>query len=267
MTLDALHIDEIGDSVRARHLAVPIARVTRFDPQDDFAQAQQVLKERQFDHAPVMLGERPVGVIGIEPGEADRVGDAMVPLTAGFLVSGDTCFSDLLSELQNQALLFVLEGRTIVGIVTPGDLGGVGGRTHFYVRLARLEMALSTYLRARFKNQEQALTRLEDKQRHAFANTRKRLIKNDAYIDDVACLTLLDLVTIAERHRPFAALARRHQVDWELLKNGFSSFRNDVMHPARDFALATKQGLSVMEGFDRQLRAALDAAELAMDGG
>ena len=143
-----LYVEQIAGGILANHLATPMSEVFWVSPTDSAADTRRELAERQFDVAPVLEHGRVIGLVLMDDlRRVGQVGAATKPLHDGSVISGDVGLPDLLAYLQLEPVLFVLEGRSIAGLVTPTDLGRPAARTYFYLLLAQLEIALAALVR------------------------------------------------------------------------------------------------------------------------
>ena len=209
---------------------------------------------------------RPIGVFRTRTVTTggQRVVDAMTPLHADLLVSADTPYSDLVQIAREQPFVFVVQGHEIDGFITPNDLGSAPARTHYYLLLAGLEMALAQLIRARYPDQRGAVEALGVGARQRHSKLVAELRKEDAFLDDVAAMSLMDLVNLASKDREFRDRASEGGRGWGWLTSGLVAFRDDVMHPVRDFTKATEDGLAKLSEFDERLSTLMEAAESAM---
>lgn len=141
-----------------------------------------------------------------------------------------------MERLQTEPFLFVLEEEGITGFVTPADLGTVPVRTHFYLRLAHLESLLGNFLRDRYPAQEDAVGLLSPSRLAAYAKVADDLRSKGTFVDDLSCLSLMDLVNIAGKDKVFREATSEGDMTWRRATRGLSDFRNDVMHPTRTLA-------------------------------
>ena len=237
----------ISRSIQARHVLTPWSQAKTF-PADALATAaRRAMRRRQFAHAPV-VDEHGL-VLGIfstdSSGPGSTVGERMRPLSPRFIVSADTPISDTVRYLTEEELILVLQDRTVVGFVTPSDLASAPARTHYYLLLAGLEMALGALVRKRFPQQDDAVATLSPSRREAQRAQAERLKERDEFVDDVACTSLRDLLTMAGAVPRYRELAGELAggLAWGPLRHGITSFRNDVMHPVKEFARANAHGI------------------------
>jgi hypothetical protein len=125
------------------------------------------------------------------------------------MVSADTAISDAVRHLCDQPFLLVLQGRTVAGFVTPADLGSAAGLTHYYLLLAALEIALARLARATHPRREHAVKLLSERRRAKHAALVAELRATDDFIDDIAALSLVDLLGIGRADKELVTAATR----------------------------------------------------------
>lgn len=264
--MDVLDLGEISRAVQARHLATPMGSALVLNPGDDADSALERLRLLQFDAAPVAVDGRPTGIFRAGPQRGRTVGHRMAPLAATVMVSADTPMADVARFLCEEPFLFVLRGREITGFITPADLGSAAARTHYYLLLAALEMALARLLRRSFPHQMDAIALLSPQRRKAHHRLTAQLRERDELIDDIAALSLADLLAIAGSDSAYRSAATSAGRGWRWLGDGLANFRNDVMHPARDFAAASASGIGKLVDFEERMSTLIAAAEEVTNG-
>lgn len=246
---------QIAAGIRARHLATPLADVMTLSTTGDSAAAYRDLTRRQFDHAPVVDQRgRVTGVVAVgDLKKGTSVGACSAGLHECAVVSADTGLPDVLRFLQDDPFLLVLEGRNVGAILTPADLGRPASRTYFYLLLAQLEIALAAVVRQDYPIQQVAFAELTDTRRGQVLELLNRLRKSDELIDEVAALSLSDLLRIAAANPQYKAMFTSAPRAWHELTVELGRFRNDVMHPVREFREASSTGMRALLGHIRQL--------------
>lgn len=239
-----LYAEQIAEGIRARHLATPMDEVYCLAPDTAASVAMAELSARQFDYAPVRRDDHVIGLVA----QAGLIGhtqveDCVAPLHDGSVISADVGLPDLLAFLQVEPVLFVLEGRSISGLVTPADLGRPASRTYFYLLLAQLEIALADLVRLSYPDQDRALSHLTPDRRTKITKLAEHLRGGDELIDTVATLSLTDLIRIVGSDPAQRATYVADGWSWRRLTNDLGEFRDDVMHPVRDFRTATPVGM------------------------
>jgi hypothetical protein len=263
--VEALYTQQIADGIRARHLATPMEEACSLQLGQSASSALRELEERQFDRAPVLQDGVVVGVVSLsELRRQGSVAEYVHHLETGLLVAADVGLRELMRYLRDEPFLLVLEGRLISGLVTATDLGRPAGRTYFYLLLSQLEIALADVVRYRFPEQRLALALLSDNRRAKHSELIVQLRQRDDFIDDVAALALVDLLTVVGKKRDLAHHFTGNWT-WTALTSGMGSFRNDVMHPAKDFHKASNRGIRELIDYDSRLRHLIEGASRCLD--
>ena len=246
----------ITRAIQVRHIAIPIEQAIWALEDEPSGRISKRLIEAQFTHAPVKRGGKPVGLFEATADNPDfPVSSRMRPLEESLLVSADTSLSDLPAVLAEEPFLFVFEGRRISGFVAPSDMGSAPARTHFYLQLSQLEILLAELIRRDFPDQSSALVHLTPGRKARAEEVQRDRKADDRALDVVATVALLDLIAIA-RHLPrFEHLATEEfGADWKELTSSLPSFRNDVMHPVREFTRGTQEGMRSLVEHEARLR-------------
>lgn len=252
---------EISRAIQARHIAVPIEDAYTVTPLDDAAAVSREMLDRQFAYAPVVRDDRIVGLFAAEPGVPGTVESQLRPLDASMLVSSDTPLTDVTAYLAEQPFLLMVHGHRFTGFLTPADMGSAPARTHDYLMIAGLEIQLGALIREYFEDQQDAVNRLRNNGR---AEQRKRAADQraaDEFLDEVAAMTFPDLLQVCGSVPEFVAAATGGGRSWKWLTRGLGLFRNDVMHPVRELAKATPEGMTRFAAYDERLMTLLRAAE------
>lgn len=239
-TADLGRFSQISDAIQVRLFSTPLSRALTTGPTDLAQTATENMQTRQFSQAPVVSGRNVVGLFTADSEAGGRVGDIMRPIDKDLLISGDTSVGVLAQFLADEPFLFLLTGRSITGFVTAADMTRPEPRTYFYLLLADLEVVLADFTRLRFPDQAEALRLLTDERREKAEGVLIHLRREDAVVDAVAALQLADLLKIAGPDlRRAGALNNR---TWRSLSNVID-FRNDVMHPVRDYINESPSGM------------------------
>ncbi|MBI1377390.1 MAG: hypothetical protein GC157_07910 [Frankiales bacterium] len=219
-----------------------------------------------YAFAPVLHDGVPLGLFA-ETSFRPRatVATIMRPLDESMLVSGDMSLGEPPLALVDEPFLFVLRGRRLTGFVTPADMGAVPARTHYYMQLSELEILLAQLVRQAFDDQNEVLDHLSETRRRSTVKLLCDLRRRDEVLDVVAALSLVGLVQIARQVPGFVPAATRGGRSWRWLTRGLGDFRNDVMHPVRDFARATQSGMIDLANFEERVRTFTDASRAVLD--
>jgi len=202
--MELLDPTEISRAIQARHLATPMAHAFTLTPGDSAPAAAALMHSRQFNFAPVMDSSRVLGIFESTPApQAGTVDEYMRVLTADVLVSSDMALPELVELLCEQPFVLVLQGHHIAGLITPVDLFSAPARTHFYLRLACTEMLLAQYLRRVHPDQATAIAQLPASAQNRHRKIAAQLRASDDFLDDIAALSLADLVRLAGNDESF----------------------------------------------------------------
>lgn len=206
-------------------------------PSDASGAAAERLTRLHFDQAPVIDEARVIGLVQTaELLGADPSSPVLVhSLASPYLVNAEAPMSEVLGRLLSVPMLFVVDETGLTGFVTPSDLNKHPARTHFYLLLADLEMTMAEKARAHFANPDDALRCLSDERRPLVLSRHvvNRSFNVDA--DVISAFEFADLfVTMqkAKLHKSFGFNSIR---DWRSTGWRLAEFRNDVMHPTREF--------------------------------
>lgn len=124
----------------------------------------------------------------------------------------------------------VVGGQGLEGIVTPSDMNKQAGRTHLFVQVSALEMALSDRVRAENWPDEETLRRLPTKRARRARSRLKAKRSVDEAADLVATLDMEDLLQLAGSSPGLEDLSA---LDAEQIE-GLVTFRNKVVHAVLD---------------------------------
>ncbi|OLT21096.1 hypothetical protein BJF81_15745 [Ornithinimicrobium sp. CNJ-824] len=259
----ALIVQDMSTAIRARQVAMPLEEALAVEPDDDASQCAARLAEEQYDYAPVLTDGMPVGIFerAAAPGPGAAVGAVMRPLGAELLVSTEATLSDLMRRMTEQPFVFVLDGCGVTGFVTPTDLGTVPVRTYFYLRLAHLENTLSEHLRRRYPDQMEAVNLLGPARRASHEAIAADLRSKDKFIDELSCLSLDDLVTVAGKIDRYRNAVSATGLGWRKATKGLADFRNDIMHPSRIFAGSAEARPAKLVDWEHRLDTLIGAAQ------
>lgn len=250
--------DEIAKAIRTRHVCTPMARATSFGVEETTSAAVDVMQQLHFDYAPVTSG---AGVVGfVRAGDLVAVSDTnlnntLQGITARDLVTGDTPLEALMGWLRDQPFLFVVEGREIIGLVTPSDLNKQPGRTYFYLLIAGWEMSLAELLRRSFESQYLALNLLPAARQEQIRKREAGLNAGDVAADTIAAMELVDLMTVVKRTPTLLAhFGGYSPTKWQkTVCAPVSSLRHNVMHTVRTLATDEPASINRLVGIDRLL--------------
>lgn len=257
-------LHELPSLIRADQLTRSLEHAFTVTPTESAAACAMAMRQFQFDTAPVLNAGLPVGVFHAADAPSavgnTAVSAIMRPLSARLVVSSQTTLSTLMRRLQLEPFVFVVDDSGTYGFATAADLGTVPVRTHFYLQLANLECALGDYLRSRYPCQLDALALLSEERRRAQKRVADDLRSKDKFVDELSCISLDDLVSIAGGDGEYREATRRAGVGWRRATHGLGDFRNDIMHPTRTLADATDTRPAKLVEWETRLEALIVAA-------
>jgi len=234
-----LRYEDIARSITARHLATPLADATTAAPNERGSTALRRLQPHAFDQAPVMLADELLGWVATTRLKANptySVRRSMQRLGPASYVSADAPVRTVVEALAGSGMVFVVTGREVDGFVVAADINKHAARTHFYLLVADLELALVALLRRSYVHVAILLNRLSSKDR---SDAKKRFDRDrelGSDVDQLAVLDFQDLLTIVGRSpRVRRVFECRSEDDWSRLSEGMNRFRVAVMHPSSPF--------------------------------
>lgn len=237
-------IAEIASAIHVRHIQTPMETARVFTRATRAGEVLAHMEAHQYDASPVFPDHVDDGAMGpfgpngtLTKAEVQclpsdgEIRSAVRPLTGSALIDGNASLVKLLERFREKhRFMMVVGGRGLEGIVTPSDMNKQAGRTHLFVQVSALEMALSDRVRAENWPDEETLRRLPQ-ERARRAKSRLRVKREvDEAADLVAALDLEDLLRLAGASNgldDFSALDAR-QIE------GLATFRNKVVHAVLD---------------------------------
>jgi hypothetical protein len=166
------------------------------EPHEDAASVHQQMDDRKIDVAP--LNEHPNYHRYIDAKELSngQCGKYAHLIDVTMIVAETLPVVDLFEMLQKQPFLFVLQGRSIVGIVTKADLQRVPVRILMFGLITLLEMNLRESIRE-YYGDDDWIRLLNDEERLQKArDLQAKRISKDASIGLLECTQLCDLKEI-----------------------------------------------------------------------
>jgi hypothetical protein len=160
----------------------------------------------------------------------------VLPVTHDWLISADTSVPALIEffvETGRPGYL-LLQGREIIGLVTPADLNKVPARSFIYLLIGELEMMLAAWISHQLLTPEEILEQLGARRQELVRTEWSRLVRGNAEVNVIELLTLSDLLGIIERReelRAFFEFPSRSRAEDYL--GGLRVLRNDTMHVVR----------------------------------
>jgi len=258
----AIHVRHIQTPIRA---AEPVTRATRVD------EVLAHMQRHKYDATPVFpdVADGPDGVtVGpdgtvwradLERLKAHAEVHALVrPLTSRTLIDSNATLVQLLDRFRdNHTFLLVVGGVGLDGIVTPSDMNKQAGRTHLFMQVSALELALSDLVRSGFRPDNELLGLLPDVRAVRARSRLRRKQEYDEAADLVAALDFQDLLYIEQRVRRHDAISALTSGQIQSL----SGFRNRVMHAVLDPASDDSDRLKGLLGHMELIEGLLDSIE------
>lgn len=258
-----LPYDEISKAITVRHLMAPIGSAVAVSASDASGATAEHLTRLHFDQAPVLEDGRVIGLVKTsELLSADPDSSVLVhSLASSYLVNAEAPVSEVLGRLLSVPMLFVVDETGLTGFVTPSDLNKHPARTHFYLLLADLEMTMAEEARAHFPGPDGALKCLSEERRPIVL---ARHAANQSFNVDADVLTAFEFADLFVTMQK-TSLHNKFGVDsptsWRATGWQLVEFRNDVMHPTREFlGRRTVRELLETEGKLRRMLLASSAA-------
>lgn len=227
-------LGRLSASITVSQLETPLDRAFAVSPSDPESSTRRRMGRRDFDYAPVIDGHLVIGRVArsdLKTNSKAPLASKVTPLGSGIIASGHSPIGELIAWLRSEPFLFVLEGRTVTGLVTVSDLNRQAARTYLYAVVAGTEMLLAELLRREFKDQESALQHLTANRQ---ATVRKAYLDaGDEAADLVSAMYLSDVITVIRHARIHESLGYSSKAQWDRATNGLSTFRAQIAHPVR----------------------------------
>lgn len=188
--------------------------------------------------------------------------DVVRPLSSNVLIDSRANLLELLDRFRaNHTFLLVVGSGGLDGIVTPSDMNKQAGRTHLFMHVSALELALADRLRMAERSEEDVLLLLSAERAGKVRSRLRRQQESDQAADLVATLDFQDLLLV-ERELGTSDLRSLLNIDQI---EGLSEFRNRVMHsvlhPAGDDPERLDELLERTELVERLLDAIADRSD------
>ncbi len=232
-----LAYDSISKAINARHLMTPMDRAIAVPIDVRTSEALGILAPYSFDQAPVTAEGV---VVGLVTRAALESADPLQPLpverlASRFLIGADAPVAVVLVRLMTSPIVFVVEDTGLVGFLTASDVNKHPARTHFYLLLADLEMTIAGVTRNHLETVDDAVLLLSKRRQKAIV---RRHASNTAFNVDADVLTAFefaDLLTVVRKLRLHGMFGIQTVRTWGSAAWELAGFRNDVMHPTREF--------------------------------
>lgn len=232
-------IREIASSIHVRQIQTPLEMAEPFTRSSSVNVVAAHMDENQHDVTPIFPGEHPQGHRRLVPDgtlwKSDFEGvspqlqvRALVrPLSSDVLIDSRANLLELLDRFRmGHTFLLVVASGGLDGIVTPSDMNKQAGRTHLFMHVSALELALAARLRATACTKDEVLGCLPpDRATKVRGRLRKRR-ESDQAADLVAVLDFQDLLLVEEERDKSGRLSTLTSGEVP----GLVEFRNRVMH-------------------------------------
>lgn len=233
-------IKEIVSAIHVRHIQTSIEMAERFTRESRVGDVADHMDRFQHDVTPVFPDDSVHGLgVPSEPdgnlwrddlrcmGPHTEIRAAVRALSGTVLIDGRANLLELLDRFRaNHTFLLVVGSGGLDGIVTPSDMNKQAGRTHLFMHVSALELALADRLRAADRLEEEVLGILSPTHASQVRSRLRRQQESDQAVDLVATLDFQD-VLLAEWQLGAAGL--KSVIDMRQIK-GISEFRNRIMH-------------------------------------
>jgi hypothetical protein len=231
-----LPFDQISRAITVRHVMTPMEAAVTVDVDDTAGAARRRLRPGRFDQAPVVSGDRIVGIVTTQRLRAEK-SDAVVPyepLDAHLVISDDTPVGIALPRLNVEPMLFVVDDTGIAGFVTPSDINKHPVRTHFYLLLSDLEMTLASVARGSLGEAEHAVELLSPTRARRVRERHEVVRRLNVEADTLTAFEFPDLICVAKKSGLFRHFGYESASAWNAHGEKLKGFRDFVMHPTSE---------------------------------
>jgi hypothetical protein len=252
----------ISDAITIGLLQTPLDGATTFQTDSTQADALRELADRNFDQAPVIGAEGPVGFVLRDDLRASgaSISELIKPILPSALVSADAPLERALPWLATEEFLFVLSGRDVTGFVVAADLNKQPGRAFFFLLFVELELLLAEVLRSEAEDQLSLVGRLDDRGARIVRKHHK-LREHDVEADLLSVANLTELFVLAGRTNAVSdILGLADEGSWRLEWQPVRDTRNAVAHPSKSL-LNTRRDLERVLTAERNARGIIDRLE------
>jgi hypothetical protein len=237
-------VKEIASAIHVRHIQTPIGAAEPFTRSCRVAEVLAHMEQHKYDVTPVFRsGADHAEVKSPDPegtlwrtdlkrlDSAAEVGSVARPLASSALIDSNASLIELLDRFRDAHIfMLVVGGRGLDGIVTPSDMNKQAGRTHLFMQVSALELALAELLRAANHPDSELLEVLPSARAERVRSLLARKQEQDEAADLVAALDFQDLLYLV---RTRTALDDLSALSDEQIR-GLADFRNRVMHSVLD---------------------------------
>lgn len=231
-----LPFDHISRAITVRHVMTPMEAAVTVDVNDTPGAARRRLRPGRFDQAPVMSGDRIVGIVTTRQLRAAEPAAGMPyePLDAPLVISDDTPVGVALPRLNKEPMLFVVDNTGIAGFVTPSDINKHPVRTHFYLLLSDLEMTLASVARGSLDEPSHAVDLLSPTRGRKVRERHDVVRELNVEADILTAFEFPDLICVAKRSGLYRRFGYASANAWNTDGKKLKRFRDFVMHPTSE---------------------------------
>lgn len=233
-------IGEIASAIHVRHIQTPIDAAKVFTRASRVADVAAHMACHKYDVTPIFADDAELA--GSETGDPDgtlrkedlerleptgQIRSVVRPLIGSALIDSNASLIELLGRFRDgHRFMLVVGGQGLKGIVTPSDMNKQAGRTHLFMQISALEIALSDLVRAADPTDHELMNVLPQPRARQVRSRWARNQSRDEAADLVAALDFADLLQIERASAAIEVLSGLS--DQEIGKLG--DFRNRVMH-------------------------------------
>ena len=237
-------IREITSAIHVRQIQTSLRMAETLTRDLPVLQVRDTMKARSYDATPVFPGpaasthvgaHQPDGMLWardleeLDPGTC--VGEAVLPLSSDVLINGGATLLELMNRFRRgHTFLLAVGAGGIDGIVTPSDMNKQAGRTHLFMHISALELALAEGLRLHDLTEQQVLKSLSSNRVGLVEGRLARQRSSDQASDVISTLDLQDLLELDLQFNRTGTTAHIENAQIQ----GLSELRNRVMHAVKD---------------------------------
>ena len=244
---------QIAPFLTVRMMMTPKSELCIFKSEDSVSCALSVMKENNYDVAPVETDgvldrfvekEKLMG----KPGSliCDKVAQF---ITIKHIVSEHTSIENLLSLFCQQDFFFVIRQGEVAGIITYADLNKRVVKTLFYLLVSELEELLIKLIKHRFPKIEDCLKYVSPKRRKELQKTLIEAKKGNTEISMEHYLCLSDIMTIISKDVELIKSFGFTKSQARKILNPLVELRNRVMHQ-RPLITSKEEKVKLKEKYD-----------------
>jgi hypothetical protein len=251
--------DVLSGTFQARHLAIPMEDAYCLEATGTVQDALRELTNRHFDQAPVVRNGVVEGFVlrsrlnGLNA-EA-QISSAERRIGPGAVVSADAPVGSLLGWVEEEGMLFVVEGRRLSGFITVWDFNKQPARAYFYLLIGKVEARLSEIVRRRFAPLlAEAFDAFGERRARQLKEYYQRQVLANVESDEIAVLGFSDLLHLAATDADIQTMLGAVSGSIRREQTGLVELRDAVMH-ANLTLVHRKDSLIRLRERERVLRA------------